>query len=100
MAKEDSLLYPAFITPPLPKILRFQEPTPHTIEPINTDILMPSPRVQWREPPHNLLLLIGYSLVQIDDMVMAIGYVIAVDITAVTRVSISCVFHDGRKCWP
>ena len=58
---------------------------------------MPSPGVQWREPLHNLRVLIGYDLVQIDDIVMAIRYVTAVDITAVNSGRICCVFHDGMS---
>jgi len=56
---------------------------------------MPSLGFEWREPSHNLLVLIGYDLVQIDDVVVAIRYVIAIDITAINWVGIFCVFHDA-----
>jgi len=54
---------------------------------------MPSPRVEWREPLHYFRILIGYDIVHIDGIVVAIRHVIAVDIVVTNRgrVSIRCV---------
>jgi len=46
--------------------------------------MMPSPRVEWREPLHNFWVLICYDFVHMDDIV-AIRYVIAVDIAVTDR---------------
>ena len=60
---------------------------------------MPSPRVQRREPLHNIWALIGYGIAQINDLVLAIRYVIVVDITVTKRdrVRIRCVVHGVSK---
>jgi len=58
---------------------------------------MPSPGVQWREPLHNLWVLVRYDFVHIYDVVMAIHYVTAVDIAVANRVPIRCVVHVVSK---
>ena len=72
-------------------------PTAHAIKPVGTHILVPSLGVQWREPPHNLWVLIGHDSVQIGGIVVAIRDLIAVDITAVSGVRICYEFDDGLQ---
>ena len=56
---------------------------------------MPSPGVEWREPLHHFRVLIGYDIFHIDGIVIAIRYVIVVDIivTKRGRVRICSVVH-------
>jgi len=60
---------------------------------------MPSPGVEWREPLHYFWVFIRYEIVHVDGTVMAIRYVIAVDIVVTNqgRVSIHYAFHGVSK---
>jgi len=61
--------------------------------------VVPSPGAQWREPLHYFWVLIGYDIVHVDGIVVAIHHVIAVGIVITNRdrVPIRCVVHGVSK---
>jgi len=58
-AKQDSHIGSTLTTLPLPKLARFQKPISYSVEPIGAHALMSVTWLQWREPSHDLRILVG-----------------------------------------
>ena len=56
-----------------PETRLFLKAIPHTVDPVGTHIVMPSPGVEWREPLDYFWILIGYDIVH--GIVMTISHV-------------------------
>ena len=92
VAKQNTMRRHPLVTTPLPKLVHFQKPTPHTIHPVGLHTLMSMLRSQWRNPLLNLVVFVVY-FVHYD--VMVIRIVPTVDISGAERLHIQHSFHDS-----
>lgn len=93
-AEQDSLISSSFATPPVPKLAGFKKPIPDTFQPVGAYAMMPAIWLEWREPAHNLCILVGVINGDVETIfyIATVGIAVAEDDHVCTR----SLGHDSR----